>query len=557
MDAIQLSNLVAYSAQLACVAALGGLLPLAIRIDTAAVRYAYWRGLLLLALALPWVQGRHLPAGTDAGGDVAVVFTAAALASGDPAAAALSWSTGVTAVLAGGFVVRLLWIAAGLARLRRMRRAGVEACADTDIAEAQRLAGASAAIRYVDAIDQPATFGLRRPTVLLPAALRAQPAAIRRAVLCHELAHVRRRDWGWLLAEELVRAAFWFHPAIWWLVSRVQLAREEAVDEEVVRLTGARRAYMQALLAFADDTPLAPAAAFGRRRHLFRRMVLISQEAAMSSTRIVLSCAVLALVVAAGSWMAIGAVPMVRAAAVDAQSAGPLEARARPITPENPVPRRVGAAAALYPTEAAASGAHATVRVRLVLDAAGRVAEARSLGVAVTGAQRSGLEAAFAGAALAAVRQWQYDAPAEAPMAFTVTLRFAPDADATLVAQEAPIHVAGGAPAPPPPPPPPPPPDWHQGALQVGGQIQPPQKVKDVRPVYPPEAKAAGVEGIVIIEARIDGDGRVSHTRVLKSIPTLDAAALDAVRQWEFRPTLLNGEPVPVVMTVTISFRLD
>jgi protein TonB len=64
------------------------------------------------------------------------------------------------------------------------------------------------------------------------------------------------------------------------------------------------------------------------------------------------------------------------------------------------------------------------------------------------------------------------------------------------------------------------------------------------------------VEGVVIIEATISPDGRVQDARVLRSIPLLDAAALDAVRQWEYSPTLLNGTPVPVVITVTVVFRL-
>jgi protein TonB len=65
------------------------------------------------------------------------------------------------------------------------------------------------------------------------------------------------------------------------------------------------------------------------------------------------------------------------------------------------------------------------------------------------------------------------------------------------------------------------------------------------------------VQGVVIIEATIAPNGRVQAAKVLRSIPMLDAAALDAVRQWQFTPTLLNGEPVPVIMTVTVNFTLQ
>jgi protein TonB len=75
--------------------------------------------------------------------------------------------------------------------------------------------------------------------------------------------------------------------------------------------------------------------------------------------------------------------------------------------------------------------------------------------------------------------------------------------------------------------------------------------------VYPPEAQTQGVQGVVIIEARIEADGTVSRTRILRSIPALDAAAEDAVSQWQFTPTLLNGQPVAIVMTVTVNFKLD
>lgn len=109
--------------------------------------------------------------------------------------------------------------------------------------------------------------------------------------------------------------------------------------------------------------------------------------------------------------------------------------------------------------------------------------------------------------------------------------------------------VTAGAPPPPPPPPPPAP-------VPVGGNIRPPQKVYDVAPGYPPLARAAHVEGVVILEAVIGENGEVRDVRVLRSIPLLDGAAVDAVRQWRFTPTLLNGQAVPVVMTITVAFKL-
>jgi periplasmic protein TonB len=105
-----------------------------------------------------------------------------------------------------------------------------------------------------------------------------------------------------------------------------------------------------------------------------------------------------------------------------------------------------------------------------------------------------------------------------------------------------------------PPPPPSPPPAVKP--VPVGGRIRPPAKTVDVPPIYPPMALAARVEGTVIIEATIDVGGRVQSVRVLRSIPLLDTAALTAVGQWVYTPSLLNGVPVPVIMTVTVTFRL-
>ena len=93
--------------------------------------------------------------------------------------------------------------------------------------------------------------------------------------------------------------------------------------------------------------------------------------------------------------------------------------------------------------------------------------------------------------------------------------------------------------------------------MRVGGDIKPPEKIKDVPPKYPKEAKEAGVQGIVILEGIIDHRGNVTDVRVLRSIPLLDQAAIDAVKQWKYEPTLLEGLPVPIVMTVTVNFTLS
>ena len=390
-----------------------------------------------------------------------------------------------------------------------------------------------------------------------------------------------------------MRACLWFHPAVWWVVNRVQLSREELVDELAVTVTGRRRAYVEALLAFADRPPLAPAPAFARRHHLFHRVMLVSKEAAMSSTRVVLSCALMASIVMTGAQYAVGAFPLEGAGAPPIQTpqdAGSRTDTLKPITPENPVPRRISYVEPQLSSAVEASGARGTVTVQIVLDAHGRVQSATPTGISVrldnpsmTASFRSASEAdarrlidnwtggdrraativdTLMSATAGAVRQWQYDTPFDAPISFPVTVRFGAMPPPPPPAPTPRASATQRRPGVPPPPPPPSPSRMEpsfasDGTARVGGSIKAPTKVRDVRPVYPPIAMAAAVQGVVIIEATIDTDGRVSDARILRSIPLLDQAALDAVSQWEFTPTLMNGVPIPVIMTMTVNFSLS
>jgi len=92
----------------------------------------------------------------------------------------------------------------------------------------------------------------------------------------------------------------------------------------------------------------------------------------------------------------------------------------------------------------------------------------------------------------------------------------------------------------------------EQGVYRVGGAVTPPQRLD--RAVYPPEAVMAGVEGAVQAEVVINESGDVADAKVVRSIPLLDDAALKAVRNWHFEPTMVNGQAVPVRMTVTVNF---
>ena len=127
-------------------------------------------------------------------------------------------------------------------------------------------------------------------------------------------------------------------------------------------------------------------------------------------------------------------------------------------------------------------------------------------------------------------------------------------------------------PEPPPPPPPSPAspqpatardeptprarPEAEAAPVRVGGTIPEPRKTRHVNPVYPEAARKARVQGVVILECTISPQGRIASVKTLRGVPLLSEAAIEAVRQWEYEPTRLNGVPVPVILTVTVNFKL-
>ena len=240
----------------------------------------------------------------------------------------------------------------------------------------------------------------------------------------------------------------------------------------------------------------------------------------------------------------------------------------------NPAPKRTDYQAPEYPAEARAVGASGVVGLRVTVNEVGLVAEARRTGftlsftdpavVFTSGFIPDAFEAlankavirdkdgrvadnrallrvadAMTQAALSAVRNWRYEAPTNGPVTFDVRVHFKTDGETSATVGSETPAVRGGrsrrllAKI-----------DPGDGAVRVGGNIKPPTKIHDVRPVYPPAAQQARVSGMVIVEARIGNDGSVETVQVLRSIPLLDEAAMDAVRQWKFTPTLLNGVPV-------------
>ncbi|HWJ56338.1 MAG TPA: M56 family metallopeptidase [Vicinamibacterales bacterium] len=585
MPALTLTNLFLYAAQAAVViGALAALLAV-LRLSPA-FRLAACRAVLVALLVLPWLAVlRTTPSGLPPGPLSAAPGTFvgaidARVSAGTP------WAAIASGMLAAGVVLRLLWLLVGLIRLSRLTRRLPAAEATDEVDALQAELGTCARVHFAPGIAQPMTFGVAPAIVLLPTTLRDASSEVRTAVLRHELLHVRRKDWPWVLAEEAVLALMWFHPAVWWLVGELQLAREQVVDRLTVAATGARRAYMDALLS-AADAPSAPPllAGFLRRRHLARRLIALTEEVVMSRARLAVGGVLVVGVLLGSGAVAVAAWPLTAAQV----SAAPGEVATSP--GQLVVAHRVGID---MPGGLSPELTSATILLDLVVDAQGEVTAVRPVSFAmrndatnmslsitdlraaqtivgrITAAGAGGSPGRVApdGAAIArdlelmlkaasaAFTQWRLAPPAAAPAIARVSAQFDLAAGQATAGAAQPLSGFSGVPgefstfvarrdAP-----------ADDRTLRVGGAIAPPRKIVNVAAIYPQEAKDAKVQGVVVIETLIDESGAVKEAWVLKSVPLLDGAALEAVKQWRFEPTLVNGVPTAVRCTITVNFTL-
>ena len=263
------------------------------------------------------------------------------------------WPVAVAGLLLLGASFRLAQLGAGLVRLRSLRRDSRPLDAPPWLLALRDEVAPRARFLLSDEAGTPATFGLRRPIVLLPPVFESMDRERQAAIALHELVHARRADWAVLMAEELLKALLFFHPAVHWLVARVRLAREQTVDAAVVHRLGRREPYLESLVEmarFAADARTVPAAPFLRESHLRERVDLLLKEVSMSRFRtlahLVLTAAALVLAV---SWAA-SAVPLQSAKPRRARGQrsrsrtghGPGEPEARPPGPPGLPARREG-----------------------------------------------------------------------------------------------------------------------------------------------------------------------------------------------------------------------
>jgi beta-lactamase regulating signal transducer with metallopeptidase domain len=297
------SNLLFWSAQVTLLVLSGGLLVRALQLRHPRILLVLWRSLIALCLLLPFLQPWHSPVNISPTA-ISNDFPAAPL---PPPSTPLTphWHFPSTAQITGiviftGILVRLVFLALGLLKLRTLRRSSLPIPENSESAallETMRTQlTARAEFRLSPDLDSPVTFGFASPVILLPERFPTLDPRFQSAIACHELLHVRRRDWAHHLAEEFVRAFLWFHPAIAWLISRVRLAREQVVDLEVVHQTQSRKPYIEALLEFTNRRPsiaAIPAPPFLAERQLVERVALMLKEVRMSRRKLIASLTVI------------------------------------------------------------------------------------------------------------------------------------------------------------------------------------------------------------------------------------------------------------------------
>jgi TonB family protein len=622
------NNAVTYFLQMGLLVGLAALAPPLLRLRLPGAKLAFWRLLLAACLLLPLVQPwrQHVVAASV---EISTK-TLAVQPVQDHTRRLPSGPELALALLGAGALARFAWLMAGFWRLQRYRRHSQPLPSPT--------AWSAADIRISDQIASPVTFGFRDPVILLPARFPELARALQEAILCHESLHVQRGDWLFTVGEECVRALFWFHPAIWWLLGEIQLAREQAVDREVIQITNSRDHYLDALLAIAGAAPgasvqldLAPAPLFLRKRHLKQRVVSILKEVQISKVRTASSLAAGLAVVVAACWLVTGAFPLLAAPQMVSDAAG--------VSVDTGGAQLLHRSGVSYPPGAIEKGVQGVVVAQVRIDGAGNVSDASVLSgpdelrkpvlqsvltwhftkdaantvrqVSVTfhapeaspAAQASTVQASGA-QRTGAILQYTPTSPSQGtPGHYTYsparltnesrTLRLASinvrglsDAsrdellsrltvhpgdtltregsrelsrqasafDGHLSVSEASdangdVNVIISAPSAAPPTP--------AGPIPIGGRVQASKLISQPQPAYPSTAKEARVSGTVELAVVIGTDGSVADINVVKGHPLLVQAAVDAVRQWIYEPTLLNDKPVAVSTTIDVNFTLN
>jgi TonB family protein len=439
-----------------------------------------------------------------------------------PQTVVLIWLIGVTG-FAGLFV-------SGLVRIRRVTASAVPVTDEhwrhlLELVASRYGLSRAVTIARTGSPDLLGTWGVLRPRILLPRQSRDWPLDRVRVVLAHELAHIRRHDWLVQTGAEALRTLLWFNPLAWMVCARLRREGEQACDDEVLRMGVGGRDYAAHLIDLVRQCrrpgpPWSLALPMAHPSTLERRIV------AMLNPRLDRQAPSRRALAVLGAALLLVTLPLAAVRAGQAGSA-PLTGTVYDVS-----------GAVLPGVDVSLTDAN-NVTTTTTTNASGRFQFAS----VVPGpyALRAGLTG------FRSMRQ-EVELRQAGDWGRAITLQVGELSESVSVQATrltAPPRQTPGF-APPAP-------------IRVGGSIRAPRKIHDVRPIYPVSMREAGHSGIVLLDAIIGTDGTVSSVRVLsaQAHPELAMAAVDAVRQWQFTPTLLNGVAVEVVMTVTVRFDLE
>jgi TonB family protein len=380
-------------------------------------------------------------------------------------------------------------------------------------------------ISRTDSADLLATWGIRRPQVLLPDHSRDWTLDRVHVVLCHELAHIRRHDWLVQMGAETLRAILWFNPLAWMVCTRLRRESEQACDDEVLGIGVGGRDYAAHLLELARRCRL-PGSTWASAMPMAHPSTLERRIAAMLNPRLdrqAPSRRAMAALVGLLLLVTLPAASLRARQAAPAPLAGTVYDATGGVLP--------GVQVALVDANQNQWTAISNTRGQFELPTVGPgkyVLEVKLVGFRTL---REEFE-------LRDARDWNRAITLQVgELTETISI------SASRVTAPQPAAPRSGGPTP----------------IRVGGSVRVPRLEQRVAPVYPEAMREAGLSGVVPVQAVIGRDGTVSSVRVLSAQvhPDFAIAAVDAVRQWRFTPTLLNRQPVEVMMTITVRFDLE
>ena len=372
------------------------------------------------------------------------------------------------------------------------------------------------------------TWGRQQPKVILPAEARGWPEERAQIVLAHELAHIRRGDWLMQMAAELLRAVYWFNPLIWIACRQLRRESEHACDDVVLGLGVEGTEYASTLLDLArafkqHRRAFFPAPAMARPSSLERR---VSAMLNRSLNRTPLTRASSALIATALLTIALPLAGLVASAQATAQFSGTLVDTVGRVLPD---------------TSMVLSNAVGAQKHQARSDQGGHFSfTGLTGGEYLLQVERMGFATTQGRVTLGAGQSLMQDVALQlGELQETITVTDGPPATG-------PHRPWAVAPA-------------HNPACAqttVGGCIEQPAKLYDVKPIYPASLSGSGRDVLVKLEARIGVDGFINDLRVVApGDADAAAAAVTAVQQWGFSQTRLDGVPVEVKMKISILFR--